>query len=62
MTVFLNPDQLPDATVVNAALAGGGAGAIGTALFEQFVLAFQLVGVLLLTGIVGAVSLVQPPC
>lgn len=59
VTVFLNPDQLPNVTVVNAALAGGGAGAIGTALFEEFVLAFQLVGVLLLTGIVGAVSLVQ---
>ena len=28
-------------------------------MFTEYVLAFQLVGVLLLTGIVGAVSLVQ---
>jgi len=32
---------------------------VGTALFSHYVLAFQLVGVLLLTGIVGAVSLAQ---
>jgi membrane glycosyltransferase len=38
---------------------GGGPDAIGTALFSDFVLAFQLVGVLLLTGIIGAVSLVE---
>jgi NADH:ubiquinone oxidoreductase subunit 6 (subunit J) len=40
-------------------LAGGGAAQIGEVLFERFVLAFQLVAVLLLTSIVGAVSLVQ---
>ncbi len=59
VTAFLNPSQLPDVTLMAAALGGGGAGAVGEVLFSQFVLAFQLVGVLLLTGIVGAVSLVQ---
>ncbi len=50
---------LPDATVVAAALRGGGADAIGEALFSDYLLAFHLVGVLLLTGVIGAVSLVQ---
>jgi NADH-quinone oxidoreductase subunit J len=59
LTAFLDARQLPDAQVIAAALAGGGAGALGGVLFNQFVLAFQLVGVLLLTGIVGAVSLVE---
>ena len=56
---FTDPRQLPTAEIVDAALGGGGAGAIGEALFSEFALAFQLVGVLLLTGILGAVSLVQ---
>ena len=59
ITAFSNPRQLPDATLMTAALGGGGPGPLGEVLFSQFVLAFQLVGVLLLTGIVGAVSLVQ---
>ncbi len=42
-----------------AALQGGSAEQVGTLLFSHYVLAFQLVGVLLLTGIVGAVSLAQ---
>lgn len=59
VTAFLNPSQLPDRALMAAALGGGGPGPLGEVLFSQFVLAFQLVGVLLLTGIVGAVSLVQ---
>lgn len=50
---------VPDAAIVSATLQGGDAEQIGTALFSHYVLAFQLVGVLLLTGIVAAVSLVQ---
>ncbi len=59
ISVFRNPNQMPDLQVVQTALQGGGAAQIGEALFSEFVLAFQLVGVLLLTGIIGAVSLVQ---
>lgn len=59
VTAFLNPNQLPSAELMAAALGGGGPGPLGDVLFGPFVLAFQLVGVLLLTGIVGAVSLVQ---
>jgi NADH-quinone oxidoreductase subunit J len=58
-SVVAGSRPLPDAATISAALQGGGAGAIGETLFNQFVLAFQLVGVLLLTGIVGAVSLVE---
>ena len=58
-TAFSSPQLLPSFEIIAAALGGGGAGPIGDALFTQFVLAFQLVGVLLLTSIVGAVSLVQ---
>jgi NADH-quinone oxidoreductase subunit J len=57
--IFMNPRELPSIQAINAALQGGGAGQIGEVLFGPFVLAFQLVGVLLLTGIVGAVGLVQ---
>jgi NADH-quinone oxidoreductase subunit J len=59
ISVFRNPNQMPDLQTVQAALQCGGAAQIGEALFSEFVLAFQLVGVLLLTGIIGAVSLVQ---
>jgi NADH-quinone oxidoreductase subunit J len=59
VSVFRNPNQMPDVQVVRNALQGGGAAQIGQALFSEFILAFQLVGVLLLTGIIGAVSLVQ---
>lgn len=59
ITALRNPSQLPDAAVVQAALQGGGAGQIAEALFSEFVLPFQLVGVLLLTGIIAATSLVQ---
>jgi NADH-quinone oxidoreductase subunit J len=59
LSIFRNPSQLPDLSVVQNALQGGGAAAVAEVLFSEFVLAFQLVGVLLLTGIIGAVSLVQ---
>lgn len=59
VAVFVGARPAPDADVVRAALAGGGPGAIGDVLFGEFLLAFQLVGVLLLTGVVGAVALVQ---
>ena len=58
-SVFANPQALPSTTTINAVLRGGGADVMGEALFSQFVLAFQLVGVLLLTGTVGAVSLIE---
>ncbi len=56
---FIGRTPLPDAAAIDAALQGGNAGVVGEVLFSQFVLAFQLVGVLLLTGIVAAVSLVE---
>ena len=58
-SVLASPRALPDATTISLALRGGGAGPLGEVLFSQFVLAFQLVGVLLLTGTVGAVSLIE---
>ncbi|MEX2540275.1 MAG: NADH-quinone oxidoreductase subunit J [Trueperaceae bacterium] len=58
-TAFLDPRQLPTRELIDVALAGGGADRVGESLFSDFVLAFQLVGVLLLTGIIGAVGLVQ---
>ncbi len=58
VTAFVDRSPLPAADQV-AALQGGSAEQVGTALFSHYVLAFQLVGVLLLTGIVGAVSLAQ---
>ncbi|HEX7002667.1 MAG TPA: NADH-quinone oxidoreductase subunit J [Trueperaceae bacterium] len=59
VTAFLDPRQLPSAEMIQAALGGGGAERVGESLFGDFLLAFHLVGVLLLVGIVGAVSLVQ---
>lgn len=56
---FTDPRQLPARDVIDAALQGGSARAIGDRLFTDFMFAFQLVGVLLLTGILGAVGLVQ---
>lgn len=52
-------DALPDYATLQEALKGGGADTIGATLFNNFAFAFQLVGVLLLTGIISAVSLVQ---
>jgi len=58
ITAFVDRAPLPGADRI-AALQGGSAEQLGTVLFSHYVLAFQLVGVLLLTGIVGAVSLAQ---
>lgn len=57
--VFTDGEPLPAAGIVTDVLQGGSAERIGTVLFSDYLLAFHLVGVLLLTGIVGAVSLVQ---
>lgn len=52
---------LPTQEQVDAVLHGGSAERIGTVLFSEQLLGFHLVGVLLLTGLVAAVSLVQRP-
>ena len=57
--VVQNVNPLPSSEVIAATLQGGEAEQIGEILFSDFVFAFQLVAVLLLTGIVAAVSLVQ---
>ncbi|MDF1522556.1 MAG: NADH-quinone oxidoreductase subunit J, partial [Trueperaceae bacterium] len=59
VAVFLEGRPLGDAALVRAALDGGSAGGIADVLYGDFLLAFHLVGVLLLTGVVGAVALVQ---
>ena len=56
---FIGRTPLPSAALIDATLQGGNASALGEVLFSQFVLAFQLVGVLLLTGIIAAVSIVE---
>lgn len=57
--ILQNPMPALNSESINNILNGGSAEAVADVLFNQFVLAFQLVGVLLLTGIVGATSLVQ---
>ncbi len=57
--VFAVQRPLPEFAVIDAALRGGNADAVGEALFSDYLLAFHLVGVLLLVGILGAVALVQ---
>ena len=59
VTALFEPGQLPSLELVTESLGGGSPARIGEKMFTEYVLAFQLVGVLLLTGIVGAVSLVQ---
>jgi NADH-quinone oxidoreductase subunit J len=49
----------PDPALVSLHLQGGSAAGIADVLFGELLLAFHLVGVLLLTGVVGAVALVQ---
>jgi NADH-quinone oxidoreductase subunit J len=50
---------LADPALVSANLQGGGAAGIADVLFGELLLAFHLVGVLLATGVIGAVALVQ---
>lgn len=59
IVAFVAPQELPTADVIGAALRGGNADAVGEALFSDHLLSFHLVGVLLMTGIIGAVALVQ---
>jgi NADH-quinone oxidoreductase subunit J len=56
---FLDPRTAPDVNLVRDALQGGRAEFVADVLFGEMMLAFHLVGVLLLTGMVGAVALVQ---
>ena len=58
-TVLSQRRPVPDQAAVDAVLQGGDAERIGTVLFSEYLLAFHLVAVLLLTGVVAAVSLVQ---
>ena len=56
MFQFKAPKNLEAAT---AALGGGKPGAIGETLFTKFLLPFEIVSILLLIALVGAVSLVR---
>lgn len=58
-TVLAERRPGPDQAAVDAVLQGGSAERIGTVLFSEYLLAFHLVAVLLLTGVIAAVSLVQ---
>jgi NADH-quinone oxidoreductase subunit J len=59
ITAFSSSRPLPSPELIEARLLGGNAGPIGELLFTDFTLPFQLVGVLLLISILGAVGLVQ---
>ncbi len=59
VVAFWDGRPAPDPAIVSLHLQGGSAGGIGDALFGELLLAFHLVGVLLLTGVIGAVALVQ---
>jgi NADH-quinone oxidoreductase subunit J len=59
LVAFWNGRPAPDLAVVQANLQGGSAAGIADVLFADLLLAFHLVGVLLLTGVIGAVALVQ---
>jgi NADH-quinone oxidoreductase subunit J len=56
---FWQARPTPDPALVSLHLQGGSAALIGDVLFGELLLAFHLVSVLLLTGVVGAVALVQ---
>lgn len=58
-TVLGQSRPAPDQAAVDAVLQGGTPERIGTVLFSEYLLAFHLVAVLLLTGVIAAVSLVQ---
>lgn len=59
VTAFSSRRPLPTPEQVAVNLQGGNAGPIADLLFTDFMLAFQLVAVLLLVSIVGSVGLVQ---
>jgi NADH-quinone oxidoreductase subunit J len=59
VTVFSDPRQALTAAELTGVFRGSGIEGVADQLFGRFVLSFQLVGVLLLTGIIGAVGLVQ---
>jgi len=59
VTFFAARAPLPPEATVTGVLQGGNAGSIAEMLFSDYLLAFHLVGVLLMTGIIAAVSLVQ---
>lgn len=59
VVAFWDGRPAPDPAVVSLHLQGGSAGGIADALFGELLLAFHLVSVLLLTGVIGAVALVQ---
>jgi NADH-quinone oxidoreductase subunit J len=59
LVAFWEGRPAPDLALVQANLQGGSAGGIADALFGDLLLPFHLVGVLLLTGVIGAVALVQ---
>jgi NADH-quinone oxidoreductase subunit J len=59
VVAFSEGRPVPDFALVQANLQGGSAGGIADALFGDLLLSFHLVGVLLLTGVIGAVALVQ---
>ncbi|NJN81268.1 MAG: NADH-quinone oxidoreductase subunit J, partial [Caldilineaceae bacterium] len=44
-----------------ASLAGGGPALVGMALFTRYILPFQMAGVLLLVGLIGALLLARHP-
>jgi NADH-quinone oxidoreductase subunit J len=59
LMAFWGARPAPDPAVVQANLQGGSAAGIADVLFADLLLPFHLVGVLLLTGVIGAVALVQ---
>jgi NADH-quinone oxidoreductase subunit J len=59
VVVFWQGRPAPDPALVALHLQGGGPEGIADVLFGELLLAFHLVGVLLLTGVIGAVALVQ---
>jgi NADH-quinone oxidoreductase subunit J len=59
LVAFWQVRPAPDPVLVSLHLQGGSPALIADVLFGEFLLAFHLVGVLLLTGVVGAVALVQ---
>ena len=59
VSVLADPRALPSGPELAAVFTGSGIEGLADQLFGPFLLVFQLVGVLLLTGIVAAVGLVQ---